>query len=82
MQRHIYSVPLPTSNSTAVVKPTALTDVSSPAVYDASFSPQGGFYLLTYKGPQAPWQKVIESSKKGKRAVSFPKLVMNEARRS
>ena len=65
MQRHIYSVPLPSPNSTDIAKPTALTDVSSPAVYDASFSPEGGYYLLTYKGPQAPWQKVIESGKEG-----------------
>lgn len=42
------------------MEPTSLTDSSSPAVYDANFSPRGGFYLLTYKGPQVPWQKVIQ----------------------
>ncbi|PCH36456.1 dipeptidyl aminopeptidase [Wolfiporia cocos MD-104 SS10] len=65
LQRHIYSVPLPAISSSETVEPTAITDTSSPAVYDASFSPQGGFYLLTYKGPQAPWQKVIEAGGHG-----------------
>ncbi|KZT68663.1 dipeptidyl aminopeptidase [Daedalea quercina L-15889] len=65
LQRHIYSVPLPAISSSDTVKPTALTDISNPAVYEANFSPEGGFYLLTYKGPQAPWQKVIESGSKG-----------------
>ncbi|KAI0954671.1 hypothetical protein AcW1_006484 [Taiwanofungus camphoratus] len=59
LQRHIYSIPLPITSSEAM-EPTSLTDSSSPAVYDANFSPRGGFYLLTYKGPQVPWQKVIQ----------------------
>ncbi|KAH9930262.1 dipeptidyl aminopeptidase [Fomitopsis serialis] len=71
LQRHIYSVPLPAISSSDTVKPTALTDVSSPAVYDASFSPEGGFYLLTYKGPSPPWQKVIKTGKQGYRGLQY-----------
>ncbi|KAI1783126.1 Alpha/Beta hydrolase protein [Ganoderma leucocontextum] len=58
-QRHIYSVPLPTLKSTNRVEPSSLTDISSPGYYDASFSPQGAFYLLSYRGPHPPWQRVI-----------------------
>ncbi|KAJ3001489.1 hypothetical protein NUW54_g6389 [Trametes sanguinea] len=58
-QRHIYSVPLPklTSDDQEEVQP--LTDTSSPGFYDADFSPEGEFYLLSYKGPHAPWQRII-----------------------
>ncbi|KAH9832495.1 dipeptidyl aminopeptidase [Rhodofomes roseus] len=65
LQRHIYSVPIPAISTSETVKPTALTDVSSAAVYNANFSPEGGFYLLTYKGPYSPWQKVIKNGDKG-----------------
>ncbi|KAI0794726.1 dipeptidyl aminopeptidase [Fomes fomentarius] len=58
-QRHVYSVPLPKLKSTERVEPTALTDTSSPGYYEASFSPQGAFYLLSYRGPHVPWQRVI-----------------------
>ena len=58
-QRHIYSVPLPKTGDTARTEPTALTDTSSAGFYEASFSPEGGFYLLSYRGPHAPWQRVI-----------------------
>ena len=58
-QRHIYSVPLPKLQTVEMVAPTALTDTSSPGYYEASFSPEGGFYLLSYQGPHAPWQRVV-----------------------
>ena len=58
-QRHIYSVPLPKNGETTRAEPTALTDTSSAGFYEASFSPEGGFYLLSYRGPHAPWQRVI-----------------------
>ncbi|KAH9913079.1 dipeptidyl aminopeptidase [Epithele typhae] len=57
-QRHIYSVPLPKTPGGDVDEPTALTDVSSPGYYEADFSPEGGFYVLSYKGPHPPWQRV------------------------
>ncbi|KAF9814328.1 hypothetical protein IEO21_05171 [Rhodonia placenta] len=65
LQRHVYSVPMPAISSSEAVAPTSLTDTSSPGVYSAEFSPEGGFYLLSYLGPQPPWQKVIEIGKHG-----------------
>ncbi|RPD57299.1 dipeptidyl aminopeptidase [Lentinus tigrinus ALCF2SS1-7] len=60
-QRHIYSVPLPKLATEEQVAPTALTDTSSPGYYDASFSPEGGFYLLSYRGPHVPWQRIVHA---------------------
>ncbi|KAI0676150.1 dipeptidyl aminopeptidase [Trametes maxima] len=58
-QRHIYSVPLPKLTEEEQAQPTALTDTASPGYYIASFSPKGEFYLLSYKGPHAPWQRIV-----------------------
>ncbi|KAI0351315.1 dipeptidyl aminopeptidase [Trametes cingulata] len=58
-QRHIYAVPLPKLSGQEQAAPTALTDTSSAGYYDADFSPQGAFYLLSYKGPHAPWQRIV-----------------------
>ncbi|KAJ7272564.1 dipeptidyl aminopeptidase [Mycena haematopus] len=65
--RHLYSVPLPSLNPTAnekprITPPTALTDASEGAYYSADFSPQAGFYLLSYLGPGIPNQKVVEAA--------------------
>lgn len=35
-----------------------LTDVTQPGYYSASFSTGAGYYLLSYAGPDVPWQKV------------------------
>ncbi|KAF8335110.1 dipeptidyl aminopeptidase [Amanita rubescens] len=59
-QRHLFSVPLPSIISSQTVKPTALTDVDKVAYYSSSFSPQGGFYQLSYLGPDIPWAKVLQ----------------------
>ncbi|KAF8310067.1 dipeptidyl aminopeptidase [Clavulina sp. PMI_390] len=66
LDRHIYSVMLPTVTgpppSVAPLPkdpPSALTDATRPGFYGASFSPQAGFYLLTYKGPSTPSQSVL-----------------------
>ncbi|KAF7303130.1 hypothetical protein MKEN_01276700 [Mycena kentingensis (nom. inval.)] len=64
--RHLYSVALPSLNlaskeMTAVPDMKALTDTSEPAHYSASFSPQAGFYLLSYNGPGIPNQKVVKT---------------------
>ena len=42
--------------------PLALTDTSSLGQYSASFSPGAGFYLLSYNGPNVPWQRVIKTN--------------------
>ncbi|KAJ7281993.1 dipeptidyl aminopeptidase [Mycena rebaudengoi] len=63
--RHVYSVALPSLNVASqqrpvIAAPTSLTDPSEPAYYSADFSPQAGFYLLSYKGPGIPEQKVVK----------------------
>jgi dipeptidyl aminopeptidase len=59
-ERHVYSVPLPRSPSEDILEPTALTDVKKASYYSSSFSPQAGFYLLSYLGPSTPWQRVVQ----------------------
>ncbi|WVO24964.1 uncharacterized protein IAS62_006346 [Cryptococcus decagattii] len=64
IDRHIYSIPLPFSphhndNGGGM---TALTDTASPGYFQASFSPHAGYYVLEYKGPKVPWQRLIETS--------------------
>ncbi|KAL1923496.1 uncharacterized protein VTP21DRAFT_8476 [Calcarisporiella thermophila] len=49
-ERHLYSVTLDGKNK------TALTDTSKPGYYSASFSSNSGYYLLTYAGPEIPYQ--------------------------
>ncbi|EPQ56197.1 hypothetical protein GLOTRDRAFT_59312 [Gloeophyllum trabeum ATCC 11539] len=61
--RHISAVQLPSSvASHKAGAPTDLTDLSVPAYYDAHFSPNAGFYLLSYQGPGIPWQKILQVS--------------------
>ncbi|KAJ7643291.1 dipeptidyl aminopeptidase [Mycena polygramma] len=65
--RHLYSVSLPSLSLTAqekstIMAPKALTDSSEPAYYAADFSPQAGFYLLSYMGPGIPNQKVVKAA--------------------
>ncbi|KAL4265734.1 peptidase S9B family protein [Pleurotus pulmonarius] len=74
IERHLYSVPLPSlvrsapaeSNAPSYekVEPTELTDASERAYYGVDFSPQAGFYLLSYDGPNIPWQKVVKAGDK------------------
>ncbi|KAF8159267.1 dipeptidyl aminopeptidase [Crassisporium funariophilum] len=59
-QRHLYSVPIPTISSEKIVEPTALTDATKPSYYSAKFSPEAGFYVLSYQGPGTPWHKVVQ----------------------
>lgn len=68
--RNIYYVELPDWKSSGsrgpatpppytAKEPVALTDVSKPGSYDASFDPKGAYYVLDYKGPDVPYQKVV-----------------------
>lgn len=68
IERHVYSVELPTKKQledlkSGKMKPEAmmknLTDTSKPGFYAASFSPKAGFYLLGQKNG-IPWQKVYK----------------------
>lgn len=45
---------------------TALTDTSVAGYHSVSFSPQTGFYLLNYLGPDIPKQTLITVDEPGK----------------
>ncbi|KAK3898816.1 dipeptidyl peptidase IV N-terminal region-domain-containing protein [Staphylotrichum tortipilum] len=51
-ERHLFTV------SYATLKTTPLVDPSTPAVWSASFSASGGFYILRYAGPDVPYQEL------------------------
>lgn len=55
IQRHVYSVKLDGTD----MKP--LTDTSKEGYYEVSFSSGSGYALLTYDGPNIPWQKLIST---------------------
>lgn len=63
--RNLYSVDLPDWKSPSagdkyrLQAAIALTDESKPGSYDANFDPKGAYYVLNYKGPDVPYQKVI-----------------------
>ncbi|KIK56988.1 hypothetical protein GYMLUDRAFT_247264 [Collybiopsis luxurians FD-317 M1] len=63
IERHLFSVPIPSVMFAEVEAPTQLTQtvLGERAYYQTSFSPQAGFYLLSYLGPNIPWQKVIQA---------------------
>lgn len=71
IERHLFSVQIPTTSFSDIVAPTQLTLTQSegtplPAFYDSNFSPEAGFYLLSYQGPDIPWQKVIQTNNTGR----------------
>lgn len=55
-ERHIYSVNLLDGSSM-----TAMTDDKSAGYYSGSFSTGASYVLLTYSGPNIPWQKVVST---------------------
>lgn len=54
-QRHVYSVKLDGSD----LQP--MTDTSKDGYYAVSFSTGAGYALLSYQGPDIPWQRVIST---------------------
>ncbi|KAF3911629.1 Seprase [Arthrobotrys entomopaga] len=54
--RHVYSVSYITN------KVKTLVDDSVAATYDASFSSAGGYYILTYRGPDVPYQELYATN--------------------
>lgn len=66
IERHVYSVPLPNFAAlpTTPAPLTPLTDDAQSAYYSVNFSPQAGYYLLAYDGPNIPWQKVLSTENK------------------
>lgn len=55
IQRHVYSVKLDGRDL------APLTDTTIEGYYDVSFSSGAGYALLSYQGPNIPWQKVIST---------------------
>ena len=55
-ERHLYSITFSGANKTPLV------DTSQPATYTASFSAKGGYYILSYNGPNLPWQKLYSAN--------------------
>lgn len=43
----------------------SLTFSAESSYYATSFSPEAGFYLLSYQGPNIPWQRVIKADDEG-----------------
>lgn len=56
---------------------TALTDTTFPGYFQASFSPNAGYYVLGYKGPEVPWQRLIETGSGEDREFYFPSQIEN-----
>lgn len=55
MERHLYSVGLDGKGKKSLV------DDSKPGVWTASFSAGGGYYILSYNGPDLPYQKLYST---------------------
>ncbi|KAK7208516.1 putative dipeptidyl-aminopeptidase B [Myxozyma melibiosi] len=52
-ERHVYSVKLDGTGFASI------TDQSKDGYYSAFFSTGGGYCLLSYNGPEVPWQKLL-----------------------
>ena len=59
-ERHLYKVSWKTG------KITALVDDSVPAYWGASFSSEGGYYILSYQGPDVPYQELYSTNSTSK----------------
>lgn len=55
-ERHIYKVSWHSGDITPLV------DDSVPAYWSASFSSESGFYILSYRGPNVPYQEVYSTN--------------------
>ena len=56
IDRHIYSV------SYATLEQTPIVDDTVPAYWSASFSARGHYYILSYQGPDVPFQEVYSTN--------------------
>ncbi|KAH6972243.1 dipeptidyl peptidase IV N-terminal region-domain-containing protein [Ilyonectria sp. MPI-CAGE-AT-0026] len=59
-ERHLYKVSWKTK------KITPLVDDSVAAYWSASFSSEGGYYILSYQGPDVPYQEVYSTNSTSK----------------
>jgi dipeptidyl aminopeptidase len=76
IERRIYSVNIPAVDQTdAEVSLTTLTaNEDTYGIWNAQFSPEAGFYILSYDGPGIPWSSIV---KVGDKEFDYP-LTDNE----
>ncbi|KAF8427949.1 dipeptidyl peptidase IV N-terminal region-domain-containing protein [Tirmania nivea] len=77
-ERHLYSVSLTSPGA----KKNNLVDVNTPGYWGASFSIGGGYYLLSYNGPDIPWQKLYSISADGSKHTLVRTVQDNAALKS
>ena len=58
IQRHVYSVNLDGTGMQHISKAATGDEKASEGYYDVSFSTGAGFALLSYMGPDIPWQEI------------------------
>ncbi|GAA98406.1 hypothetical protein E5Q_05092 [Mixia osmundae IAM 14324] len=65
IERHIYTVPLPSADALASLRTngqrsvmTHISDTSQPGYHSISLSPYAGYYVIESAGPQVPWQEL------------------------
>ncbi len=64
IDRHLYGATLPTSTSANDYEqesPFALTRADDSGYFAVKFSPETGYYVLSYSGPDVPWTKVLQT---------------------
>ena len=61
VERNLYSVALPADGQLSAMVSMTSNNVT-PSYYSSSFSPEAGFYVLSYYGPDIPWQRIIQPS--------------------
>ncbi|OAT09150.1 dipeptidyl peptidase 4 [Blastomyces gilchristii SLH14081] len=72
-ERHLYSV------SYSTLKTKALVDDTVAAYWSASFSSKGGYYILTYRGPDVPYQELYSiDSPKPLRVITSNEEIVNK----
>ena len=78
IDRHVYSASIPSADAIEEyqVAPDALTNIGAPGYFDVSFSPNGGHYLLSYRGPDIPYQRLIEVREDGTSAPFLIRLTL------
>ncbi|WWD21310.1 hypothetical protein CI109_105794 [Kwoniella shandongensis] len=62
IDRHLYAATLPSTVEAEYeqqLTSITATDKSPPGYYETSFSPGANYYVLSYKGPEVPWQRLV-----------------------
>lgn len=73
IDRHLYAQTIPSGSDLADFKPDAqaMSDVSLPGYYGVSFSPGARYYVLSYRGPKVPWQRLREVAQTNGKLICF-----------